>query len=141
MNRENPLGLGGRLAEAYASLLLRMWSGRYRSLAPHGLRWAIGKFAAQFTGYRQHDSQVCKNPPMFCVDRWQELLGFLLDGLHEDLNRIDHNKKPYVAKKDAAVRLVLDTRLRFSVDSINRDDQTTSLRWNHGETTNSATIA
>ncbi len=33
----------------------------------------VGKFAPQFSGYQQHDSQ--------------ELLAFLLDGLHEDLNR------------------------------------------------------
>lgn len=29
----------------------------------------------------------------------QELLGFLLDGLHEDLNRV--KKKPYIEAKDA----------------------------------------
>ncbi len=40
--------------------------------------------APAFAGYQQHDSQ--------------ELLAFLLDGLHEDLNRI--LKKPYVEKPD-----------------------------------------
>jgi ubiquitin carboxyl-terminal hydrolase 4/11/15 len=40
----------------------------------------ISRFAPQFTGYQQQDSQ--------------ELLAFLLDGLHEDLNRIQ--RKPYV---------------------------------------------
>ena len=39
----------------------------------------IGKFNSSFNGYHQHDSQ--------------ELLAFLLDGLHEDLNRI--TEKPY----------------------------------------------
>ena len=40
----------------------------------------IGKHAPQFVGYAQHDSQ--------------ELLAFLLDGLHEDLNQV--KVKPYV---------------------------------------------
>ena len=46
---------------------------------------AVGRFAEQFSGYQQQDSQ--------------ELMAFLLDGLHEDLNRI--KKKPYVEIKDA----------------------------------------
>ena len=40
----------------------------------------MGRYAPQFVGYAQHDSQ--------------ELLAFLLDGLHEDLNLV--LKKPYV---------------------------------------------
>ncbi len=40
----------------------------------------MGRYAPQFVGYAQHDSQ--------------ELLAFLLDGLHEDLNLV--KKKPYV---------------------------------------------
>ena len=49
---------------------------------------AVGRFAPQFSGYQQQDSQ--------------ELLAFLLDGLHEDLNRI--HKKPYIEQKDAEDR-------------------------------------
>lgn len=48
----------------------------------------VGKFAPQFSGYQQQDSQ--------------ELLAFLLDGLHEDLNRI--KKKPYIEIKDSGSR-------------------------------------
>jgi ubiquitin carboxyl-terminal hydrolase 4/11/15 len=48
----------------------------------------VGRFAPQFSGYQQHDSQ--------------ELLTFLLDGLHEDLNRI--KKKPYIELQDASGR-------------------------------------
>jgi len=40
----------------------------------------VSKYAPRFSGYDQHDSQ--------------ELLSFLLDGLHEDLNLV--KKKPYV---------------------------------------------
>ncbi|MBN3271034.1 UBP15 hydrolase, partial [Polyodon spathula] len=48
----------------------------------------VGRFAPQFSGYQQQDSQ--------------ELLAFLLDGLHEDLNRI--RKKPYIQLKDTEGR-------------------------------------
>ena len=44
----------------------------------------VGRFAPQFSGYQQQDSH--------------ELLAFLLDGLHEDLNRV--KKKPYVEIPD-----------------------------------------
>ncbi len=40
----------------------------------------VSRYAPQFVGYAQHDSQ--------------ELLAFLLDGLHEDLNLV--KEKPYV---------------------------------------------
>lgn len=52
------------------------------------LKWTIGKYSGNFTGFQQHDSQ--------------ELLAFLLDGLHEDLNRV-HNK-PYIELKDSEGR-------------------------------------
>lgn len=56
-------------------------------LTPHYLllQWTIGKYAPRFNGFQQHDSQ--------------ELLSFLLDGLHEDLNRV--HDKPYVELKDS----------------------------------------
>ena len=49
------------------------------------LQTQVGRFAPQFSGYQQQDSH--------------ELLAFLLDGLHEDLNRI--REKPYIPLKDA----------------------------------------
>ncbi len=52
----------------------RHTQGDVASVTPRGFKAAIANFAPQFTGYSQHDSQ--------------ELLAFLLDGLHEDLNRV-----------------------------------------------------
>jgi Ubiquitin carboxyl-terminal hydrolase len=48
--------------------------GGVLSVSPRNFKQQLGKFAAQFVGYSQQDSQ--------------ELLAFLLDGLHEDLNRV-----------------------------------------------------
>lgn len=54
--------------------------GETASVSPSNFKYKLGRFAPQFQGYGQQDSQ--------------ELLAFLLDGLHEDLNRI--KRKPYV---------------------------------------------
>uniref|UniRef100_A0A8C3FXK4 Ubiquitin carboxyl-terminal hydrolase 4 n=1 Tax=Chrysemys picta bellii TaxID=8478 RepID=A0A8C3FXK4_CHRPI len=85
INHDNPLGMRGEIAEAYAELIKQMWSGRHSHVAPRMFKTQVGRFAPQFSGYQQQDSQ--------------ELLAFLLDGLHEDLNRV--KKKPYLELKDA----------------------------------------
>uniref|UniRef100_A0A4W4HRK3 Ubiquitin carboxyl-terminal hydrolase n=1 Tax=Electrophorus electricus TaxID=8005 RepID=A0A4W4HRK3_ELEEL len=88
INRENPLGMRGEIAEAYADLVKQMWLSRSSYIAPRTFKTQVGRFAPQFSGYQQQDSQ--------------ELLAFLLDGLHEDLNRV--KKKPYLALRDAEGR-------------------------------------
>ena len=85
LNRDNPLGLGGKLALAFGGLMGKLWRGGVGHVAPKHFKWQLGKFAPQFGGYAQQDSQ--------------ELLAFLLDGLHEDLNRIA--VKPYREEKDS----------------------------------------
>ncbi|XP_065104209.1 ubiquitin carboxyl-terminal hydrolase 11 isoform X2 [Paramisgurnus dabryanus] len=85
LNFSNPLGMKGEIAEAYADVIKQMWSGRHFSVVPRVFKTKVGHFASQFLGYQQHDSQ--------------ELLSFLLDGLHEDLNRV--KKKEYIELRDA----------------------------------------
>lgn len=63
----------GRLAWLYGELISNLWNGKSKSILPVELRYTLAKYAPQFNGSLQHDSQ--------------ELLAFLLDGLHEDLNR------------------------------------------------------
>ncbi|KAF8825785.1 hypothetical protein HHX47_DHR6000382 [Lentinula edodes] len=135
LNPDNPLGMGGAIAEGFGALLTRMWAGSElahtygaldklkegsggmgaknkvskffkntsnfsnnfggsgdgatlnpsaTSYSPRDFKSQLSRFAPQFSGYQQHDSQ--------------ELVAFLLDGLHEDLNRV--LKKPYVEKPD-----------------------------------------
>ena len=82
---DNPLGMGGAIAEAFGALIDRLWAGgASSSYSPRDFKLALQRFAPQFSGYQQHDSQ--------------ELVAFLLDGLHEDLNRV--LRKPYVEKPD-----------------------------------------
>uniref|UniRef100_A0A8C9VKD7 ubiquitinyl hydrolase 1 n=1 Tax=Scleropages formosus TaxID=113540 RepID=A0A8C9VKD7_SCLFO len=85
INCSNPLGTGGRLAIGFAVLLRALWKGTHHAFQPSKLKAIVASKASQFTGYAQHDAQ--------------EFMAFLLDGLHEDLNRIQN--KPYTETVDS----------------------------------------
>jgi len=85
INTKNPLGMKGAIADVFGMLLKSMWSGEFESIAPKKFKHVLGKWAPQFEGFSQHDSQ--------------EFLGALLDGLHEDLNRV--LEKQYVELKES----------------------------------------
>lgn len=84
INPKNPLGMGGKLAQAYAELIKDMWMGSSGRTAPHDLKKVVGKRVTKFSGFGQQDS---------C-----ELINYVLDLMHEDLNRVIN--KPYVELKD-----------------------------------------
>ena len=85
INRTNPLGMKGHVAKRFGDLVCEMWVGNIRTVAPIKFRWTIGRYATNFAGFQQQDSQ--------------EFLAFLLDGLHEDLNRV--TTKKYVELQDS----------------------------------------
>ena len=85
INQDNPIGTGGVLAKAYANFLKNVWYGESGIFSPWNFKKAISTFQSMFSGYQQHDTQ--------------EFLNYLLDGLHEDLNRV--LKKPLVEKDDS----------------------------------------
>lgn len=80
INARNPLGMRGEIARTYAEVIKTIWSGYNTSFSPREFKCAVSRFAPQFNGFAQQDCQ--------------ELTAFLLDGLHEDLNRI--REKPYI---------------------------------------------
>ncbi|XP_051131118.1 ubiquitin carboxyl-terminal hydrolase 8-like [Andrographis paniculata] len=84
LNFENPLGMNGKLAIVFGDLLRKLWAPGAATVSPRIFKSTISKYSPQFSGYNQHDSQ--------------EFLSFLLDGLHEDLNRV--KSKPYIQAKD-----------------------------------------
>ncbi|KAF8072770.1 UBP11 [Scenedesmus sp. PABB004] len=86
LNTANPLGMAGQLATAFGGLMANLWRPEVGTVSPRGFKAKIAQFAPQFSGYQQHDSQ--------------EFLAFLLDGLHEDINRI--HVKPYIEVTAAA---------------------------------------
>ena len=88
INRNNPLGWQGKVAEEYGELVEEMWGGQFNVVAPKLFKQVLGEFQPRFSGYQQHDSS--------------EFLSFLLDGLHEDLNRV--HKKPLTAAVESGGR-------------------------------------
>lgn len=84
INKDNVLGTKGKLAMAYADLMSSIWSGNDTVVRPKAFKSQLERFAPQFQGTNQHDAQ--------------ELLAIMLDGIHEDLNRI--KTKPYIEDRD-----------------------------------------
>lgn len=81
INLENKLGSRGNLVRAFNSVAQKMWSpSTSGAIRPSELKSAVGGFNSRFSGYEQHDSH--------------ELILFMLDGIHEDLNRCKN--KPQV---------------------------------------------
>uniref|UniRef100_A0A8C9FTC8 ubiquitinyl hydrolase 1 n=1 Tax=Pavo cristatus TaxID=9049 RepID=A0A8C9FTC8_PAVCR len=64
------------MAEEFGVIMKALWTGQYKYISPKDFKITIGKINDQFAGYSQQDSQ--------------ELLLFLMDGLHEDLNKVSH---------------------------------------------------
>lgn len=86
LNLDNPLGNNGNVASSFGSLLKQAFDSTTKStsISPREFKYTIGHYSSMFLGYHQHDSQ--------------EFLSWLLDALHEDLNRI--HKKPYCEKPE-----------------------------------------
>ena len=87
INENNPIGSQGKLVESYAELIKHLWYGQNDSIEPYNFKETIGNIRTMFRGYQQQDTQ--------------EFLSFLLDGLHEDLNKVLN--KPYVCPEDDLV--------------------------------------
>jgi ubiquitin C-terminal hydrolase len=80
--------MGGKLALAYAELIRDMWISGSGKTAPWDLKKVVGRRVTKFSGFGQQDS---------C-----ELISYVLDLMHEDLNRV--LKKPYIEIKDSEGR-------------------------------------
>ncbi|KAK1309813.1 Ubiquitin carboxyl-terminal hydrolase 8 [Acorus calamus] len=96
----------GELAVAFGDLLRKLWSPERNPVLPRLFKSKISHFSHQFNGYNQHDSQ--------------ELLACLLDGLHEDLNRV--KSKPYLEAKDACGRPHDEVADEYWANHIARND-------------------
>ncbi|KAH7162660.1 hypothetical protein B0J13DRAFT_16128 [Dactylonectria estremocensis] len=85
VNKANPLGYNGKVAMAYGNLLKEVYLEGKGSVSPRDFKTTVGRCRSTFSGWGQQDTQ--------------EFLGFLLDGLQEDLSRI--KQKPYIEKPDS----------------------------------------
>ena len=84
INSNTKYGSGGEIANGYSTLINELWLGNSSHIHPREFRNIFVRFAKQFAGFSQHDSH--------------EMLTFMLDGLHEDLNR--NKDKPYIEMVD-----------------------------------------
>lgn len=86
VNKVNPIGYKGAIANVYAQLLEGIYSvNASSSFSPKNFKQTLGRAEGRFSGYGQQDSQ--------------EFLSWLIDALHEDLNRIIN--KPYKENPDS----------------------------------------
>ncbi|PON50896.1 Ubiquitinyl hydrolase [Parasponia andersonii] len=106
INHENPLGMDGEIALAFGDLIRKLWAPGATPVAPRVFKSKLARFAPQFSGFNQHDSQ--------------ELLAFLLDGLHEDLNRV--KCKPYLEVKDGDGRPDVEIADEYWQNHLARND-------------------
>lgn len=96
LNAANPLGTGGVLASAFANLL--------QQLHPSAAEGTGGHQAASAFAPEEFYATICKIFPLVgeqpgAQQDAQEVLAFLLDALHEDLNRA-REKPPYEERPD-----------------------------------------
>lgn len=106
INHDNPLGMNGEIAMAFGDLLKTLWAPGATAVPPRTFKSKLAHFAPQFSGFNQHDSQ--------------EVLAFLLDGLHEDLNRV--KCKPYAEAKDGDGRPDEDIADEYWQNHLARND-------------------
>ncbi|XP_048012803.1 ubiquitin carboxyl-terminal hydrolase 15-like isoform X2 [Megalobrama amblycephala] len=86
LNEDNPLGMKGEIAKAYAELIKQLWSGKYSYVTPRPFKTQVGPVSRLSS--RATSSRTLTSCWPSCST-----------GLHEDLNRI--RKKPYIQLKDA----------------------------------------
>lgn len=94
--------LKGALIIAYANLITSFWKDKSSSfVSPNSFKSQIQKFAPRFSGYQQQDAQ--------------EFLRYLLEGLHEDVNKVTQKPK----------------HLQINDDNFSSDSEKAAEYWNN----------
>ncbi|WPH03026.1 Hypothetical protein R9X50_00590000 [Acrodontium crateriforme] len=107
INASNPLGHGGHMAKSYAGVLKGIYeSSTGGAFTPRQFKSTLGSIQPLFAGYGQQDSQ--------------EFLSFLVDALHEDLNRV--LKKPYNENPDSDDSTVHDPQAIIALGNTYREN-------------------
>ncbi|XP_042226967.1 ubiquitin carboxyl-terminal hydrolase 15-like isoform X1 [Homarus americanus] len=88
LNVDNPLGRKGRFAKEFGLLVKHIWKGFFCSINAVRFKKEMAKYNPDYTFCNMNDCH--------------EFLLFLLDGLHEDCNRVVN--KPYVELPETAGR-------------------------------------
>jgi len=97
----------GSLIKAFATVIKGLWKSNGRVVDPSSLKGAVQRFAPRFSGYNQEDSQ--------------EFLRYLLEGLHEDVNRVMTKPQPIHTEIDSSLS-VCEQAMEAWKRYIRRDD-------------------
>ncbi|XP_049630459.1 ubiquitin carboxyl-terminal hydrolase 8-like [Suncus etruscus] len=89
INRSNPLGHKGNVAEEFGKIIKALWAGQHSYINPKDFKMTIGKISNQFVGDNQQDPH--------------ELLLFLMEALHQDLNKADRQNRHIEGNSDYIV--------------------------------------
>ena len=100
INKDNPIGSQGEIVEKYSQLIHHLWQGDKDCISPIQFKQAFGKMYNAFKDYRQQDSQ--------------EFISYLLDSLHEDLNKV--KTKPYIDTKNIPSNLTDEEQFKIEKD-------------------------
>ena len=84
INLSNPLGSNGKICEAYSEVIKKLWLEKEENYAPKSFKKILSEVNPMYSGNIPQDSQ--------------EFLSFLIDCLHEDLNKVKN--KPYTVTGD-----------------------------------------
>ena len=84
INKNNILGYKGLVAYGFESIMKKLWIGKEKILDISKFKSAMGVCNERFKGMNQQDTH--------------EFITFLIDSLHEDLNRV--NNKIYIKKEE-----------------------------------------
>jgi ubiquitin carboxyl-terminal hydrolase 4/11/15 len=107
VNADNPIGHKGAIARSYAGLLGSIYGfDNTSSVSPKDFKQKLGKANSLFSGYGQQDSQ--------------EFVSWLVDALHEDLNRV--HKKPYRENPDSDDNTFRDPEAIRKLGEVYRDN-------------------
>ncbi|OHS93753.1 hypothetical protein TRFO_11530 [Tritrichomonas foetus] len=86
INKNNPHGSGGVIAREFATLIEMMCAASNSARDPRQLRKVVASKYKEFADNKQHDAQ--------------EMIGAILDGLHEDLNRYHYDSDNFSPSTD-----------------------------------------
>ena len=109
INKENPLGSKGILARNYGALIKHLWYNNADIHSPKQFKNAIGTLRKQYAGNQTHDTH--------------EFLNYILDGLHEDLNKV--KRKPIIQSKDLINNDIIDSKNQW-IDFLRRNQSVIS---------------
>ena len=105
INYKNPIGTQGRLCRIYSNLLRNLWYGTKTEYRPKNFKMILDTITRNFKGNEQQDAE--------------EFLSYMIDLLHEDLNRVIE-KKPLSKDNNSNQEIIQSLKEWYSFKQLNQ---------------------